>query len=219
MALDITPRDLVVPPGGGEKTASDMVIVMRNARLGGHFSIMEGEVRPRELLAFHTHANEDQHMYIIEGTLHFEVGGADGIRFTAGPGSHVLKPRGISHGFWNLGDTTARYVETSTQDGFENFVDGRADGLGSMVGAGTGELGMSFETRRALEVLEEFQLTGLAGANIQDPEELIRDPAFRKMMLEDETARELFLYLGGAKLREAVKGLLRKLPFGPGADR
>ena len=86
--------DLVVQPGQGEKTASDMVIIFRNAKLAGHFSIMEGEVRPKEILSFHTHANEDQHMYIINGELHFEVGGKDGIRFTAGAGSHVLKPRG-----------------------------------------------------------------------------------------------------------------------------
>ena len=66
-------NDLVIPRGGGEKTASDMKIIFRNSKLAGHFSIMEGEVRPGELLAFHTHANEDQHMYIINGELHFEV--------------------------------------------------------------------------------------------------------------------------------------------------
>ncbi len=208
------PADIVIRRGQGEKTASDMRIIARSARLDGCFSIMEGEVRPRELLAFHTHTNEDQHMYIIEGTLHFEVGGADGVRFTAGAGDHVLKPRGSSHGFWNLGDTPARYVETSTRDGFEHFVDSRAEGLGSMVGGGTGELGMSFETARALEVMREFELTGLAGANMEDPEELIRDPAFRQMLREDETTRELMLYIGGAKVKQAIRDLLGKLPFG-----
>jgi quercetin dioxygenase-like cupin family protein len=200
--------DLVIAPGCGESTASDMVIILRNARLGGHFSVMEGEVKPRELLAFHTHANEDQHMYIIEGELHFEVGGEEGIRFTAGAGCHVLKPRGISHGFWNLGETAARYVETSTQDGFERFVDGRQDGLGAMVGAATSDLGMSFETARALEVMKEFGLTGLAGANVSDPKELLADPNFRRMMREDETARELVLYLGGVKVKALIDGLL-----------
>lgn len=199
--------DLVVEPGKGEKTASDMHIIFRNSKLSGHFSIMEGEVRPNEMLSFHTHGNEDQHMYIINGELHFEVGGADGIRFNAGPGSHVLKPRGSSHGFWNLGKETVRYVETSTQDGFERFVDGRKDGLGAMVGSATSELGMSFETDRTLEVMKEFGLTGLAGANISSPKELITDPAFLKMMKEDKTARELFLYLGGAKLKELVDKL------------
>lgn len=200
-------EDLVVRPGQGEQTSADMVMIVRSAKLAGHFSIMEGEVRPRELLAFHTHANEDQHMYIIEGQLHFEVGGADGVRFTAGPGSHVLKPRGITHGFWNLGTQTARYVETSTQDGFERFVDSRTQGLGTMVDSGTSELGMSFQTERALEVMKEFELTGLAGANLPSAKELLRDPSFGALM-KDETNREFFLYLAGVKIKEVVKKLL-----------
>lgn len=200
-------EDLVIEPGQGEKTASDMVIVLRSGRLGGHFSVMEGEVRPGELLGFHTHANEDQHMFILSGELHFEVGGAEGIRFTAGAGCHVCKPRGNTHGFWNQGSETARYVETSTQDGFERFVDSRSEGLGAMVSGAAGELGMSFETDRSLQVLKEFGLTGLAGANISSPKELIKDPAFRKMMAEDSAARELMLYIGGQKLRQAVRGL------------
>ncbi|MEM9493755.1 MAG: cupin domain-containing protein, partial [Myxococcota bacterium] len=73
-------------PGEGEKTSSDMMMIFRSARLAGHFSIMQGEVRPGEILSFHSHSNEDQHMYIMSGELHFEVGGADGIRFTAGAG-------------------------------------------------------------------------------------------------------------------------------------
>ena len=208
MSLDIDPADLVVRPGEGEKTASEMVMVFRTNRLAGHFSIMEGEVRPKELLAFHTHQHEDQHMYIIEGELGFEIGGADGMRFTAGAGSHVLKPRGISHGFWNVGDTTARYVETSTEDGFERFIDGRREGLSSMVGNARDQLGMSFETQRALEVMKELHLTGLAGANLPEPQVLVKDPTFRRMMKESPEARELFVYLGGVKLKEAVTGLL-----------
>ena len=198
--------DLVVLPGAGEQTSADMVMIYRSAKLAGHFSIMEGEVRPRELLAFHTHANEDQHMYIMEGELHFEVGGADGIRFTAGAGCHVLKPRGISHGFWNLGTTTARYVETSTESGFEKFVDSRSEGLGSMVSSGQSELGMSFETERALEVMKEFGLTGLAGANLPPIKELVKDPAFKELM-QNEQSRDFFKYLAGVKLKEAVKGI------------
>ncbi len=207
MSLSLSPSDLVVNASNAEKTASDMVMVFRNDRLGGHFSIMEGEVRPRELLAFHTHTHEDQHMYIIEGELHFEVGGKDGIRFTAGAGDHVLKPRGSSHGFWNLGDTVARYIETSTEGGFERFVDGRKEGLGAMVGGATEDLGMSFETGRAMEVMKEFELTGLAGANL-DVKELLSDPSFHKMMRENPQAREFFLYMGGAKMKEAIRRLL-----------
>ncbi|MCB9744992.1 MAG: cupin domain-containing protein [Alphaproteobacteria bacterium] len=199
--------DFVIRKGQAEQTSADMVIVLRSERLSGHFSIMEGEVRPGELLGFHTHANEDQHMYIINGELHFEVGGAGGLRFTAGAGDHVFKPRGSSHGFWNLGDETVRYVETSTESGFEHFVDGRADGLGAMLGAATSELGMSFELERSLEVMKEFQLSGLAGANVSDPKELLADPSFRALLRENQTVRELVVYLGGAKVRDFLKKL------------
>ncbi|MCX4245385.1 cupin domain-containing protein [Paraliomyxa miuraensis] len=199
--------DLVIAPSQGEKTASDMVIIARTAKLSGHFSIMEGEVRPKEILSFHTHHNEDQHMYIISGELCFEVGGAGGIRFEARAGSHVLKPRGSSHGFWNLGTQTVRYIETSTEDGFERFVDSRQQGLGSMVGGATRELGMSFETDRTLEVMKEFGLTGLAGANLPPPRELLQDPAFREL-LHSEEGREFFLYMAGVKVKEAFARLL-----------
>ena len=204
---ELCASDLVVLPGQGEKTASDMHIIFRTEKLGGHFSIMEGEVRPNEILSFHTHANEDQHMYIINGELHFEINGADGIRFTAGPGSHVLKPRGTSHGFWNLGSETVHYVETSTQDGFEKFVDGRADGLGAMIEAATSDLGMTFETSRTLEVMKEFELTGLAGANMPSPKELLKNGDFLKLMKNNPEMREFFLYMGGAKLEELISKL------------
>ena len=202
---NLNANDLVVRPGQGEKTASDMLMIFRSAKLAGHFSIMLGEVRPKELLSFHTHTNEDQHMYIINGELQFEVGGKDGIRFTAGAGDNVLKPRGSSHGFWNLGDETVRYIETSTSDGFEKFVDSRSDGLGAMLSGATSELGMSFETQRSIEVMKEFGLTGLAGANLPPPNELVKDPAFREMMRTSPEARELFKYLGGVKLKDAIK--------------
>ena len=40
-----------------------------------------------------------------------EVGGEDGLRFTAPAGSHVLKPDGIEHASWNLGDEDVEYIE------------------------------------------------------------------------------------------------------------
>lgn len=211
MSTTYNVEDLRIQPQQQEQTASDMKIVARTEKLAGHFSVMEGEVRPNEILGFHTHANEDQHMYIIEGELHFEVGGAGGLRFTAKAGDHVLKPRGSSHGFWNLGKTTARYVETSTEEGFENFVDGRQEGLSSMISGATEELGMSFETARTLEVMKEFKLTGLAGANVSDPRELLQDPKFQEQLKNDETTRELFLYMGGTKIEGAVKEFFGRL--------
>ena len=198
---------LLVRPGQGEKTSADMVMIFRSRRLAGHFSIMEGEVRPNELLGFHTHANEDQHMVLLSGELQIEVGGAEGIRFTARAGDHVLKPRGITHGFWNMGSETARYVETSTQDGFERFIDARAEGLGHMLETASAELGMSFELERSVEVIREHGLTGMAGAKVDGLPQLLRDPAMRRTLRENPAAIELFFELGGARIRKALSAL------------
>ena len=76
-----------------------------------------------------------------------------------------------------------------------------------MVGQATEALGMSFETQRALEVMKEFSLTGLAGANLPPPHELLADPGFRMMIKTDPITREFFVHLGGVKLKEAISGL------------
>ena len=142
--------------------------------MGGDFSIMEGFVRPRELLAPHTHDHEDQAVFIIEGELEFEVGGREGLRFSAGPGSYVIKPRGVSHGFWNVGEVTVHYIELSGRDGFEKFVDARSEGVVAMLEEGE-EVGMSFQIERALQLMVEHRLTGLAGLNPPKLRELIKE--------------------------------------------
>lgn len=207
MSTTYRPEDLLVLPGQAEKTSSDLDIVFRTSRLDGKFSIMEGEVKPGELVSFHSHVNEDQHMFMIEGELHFEIGGKDGVRFTAGPGCHILKPRGSLHGFWNLGETTARYVETSTLDGFERFIDSRAGGVGAMMGNADDGLGIKFDLMRAMEVMREFDLTGLSGINAPAPHVLARDANFRHLIATDSEFREFALHLGGLKLKEIVSSM------------
>jgi len=116
-------KDLLKLPFEGEKTASDMVIKARTEDLAGDFSVMEGVIHPNELLAPHTHEHEAQLVYIITGELEFEVGGKDGLRFTAPAGSYVIKPRGVAHAFWNKTEVEARYMELSGKEHFQNFVD------------------------------------------------------------------------------------------------
>ncbi|MEM6929582.1 MAG: cupin domain-containing protein [Myxococcota bacterium] len=166
---DIDVQQLHIPAGTGETTASDMVIKARASVLGGDFSIMEGTVRPREMITPHTHEHEDQAVYIIEGELVFEIGGPVGVRFTAAAGDWVMKPRGISHGFWNLGESTVRYVELSGRNGFERFIDARRDGVVNMVRTADTELGMHTHTERIPALVRELGLTGLAGVNLPGP--------------------------------------------------
>ena len=169
MSAAPTVSQLVIGPGQGESTATDMVIKFRSGLLGGDFSIMHGEVRRGELLAPHTHHNEDQAVYILRGELEFEIGGRGGLRFSAGPGSWVLKPRGISHGFWNVGDVDVDYIELSGRDGFERFIDARQKGVVNLVRTGTTELNMEIHAERIPELMLKHGLKGLAGFNPEMP--------------------------------------------------
>ena len=45
----------------------------------------------------------------------------DDDEFTAGPGSWILKPRGLMHTFWNAGPEPARIIELLTPGEFETF--------------------------------------------------------------------------------------------------
>jgi len=111
----------VIRPGEGEKVDSGMVLKIRARDMDGYFSMMEGCLQPKQLLAPHTHLRETQAVYVIRGELEFEVGGEGGLRFTAGTGSYIIKPKGVEHSFWNASDEPVPYIELSTGQNFESF--------------------------------------------------------------------------------------------------
>lgn len=148
-------------PGEGESTASDMVIKARSEEMEGDFSVMEGVIYPNELLAPHTHEHEAQLVYIISGELEFEVGGEDGLHFTAPAGSYILKPKGIMHAFWNKKETEARYIELSGRSYFEGFVDSKSKGnIHAIMHAK--DHGMDTHMKDTIRLMKEHQLTGLS---------------------------------------------------------
>ncbi|HEY6398268.1 MAG TPA: cupin domain-containing protein, partial [Solirubrobacteraceae bacterium] len=68
----------------------------------------------------HTHENEDESWYVIEGELRFKLG-VDVHRAPAG--SFVLVPRGEPHCFQNVADAPARILVMFTPAGMERFFD------------------------------------------------------------------------------------------------
>lgn len=85
----------------------------------GRFSLVEHPLPPRALGApLHTHRNEDEYSYVLEGRLGVQLGGEE---FEATPGVLVFKPRGVPHTFWNAGDKPARLLELISPAGFENY--------------------------------------------------------------------------------------------------
>jgi quercetin dioxygenase-like cupin family protein len=92
-------------------------------QLGGTTSIHEGLLAPGELIPPHTHANEDQCLYVVSGTVHLQIGDQ---LIQAPAGSYVIKPRGLPHAIWNPASTPALALEITTPGGFETYYDDMA---------------------------------------------------------------------------------------------
>ncbi|NEO39365.1 MAG: cupin domain-containing protein [Moorea sp. SIOASIH] len=161
-------KDLLKKPGEGERTATDMIIMARSRDMGGDFSVMQGVINPGHLLSPHSHKFCDQLVYVISSELVFEIGGADGLRFTAPAGSYVQKPRGIVHAFWNSTDTPAHYIELSGQETFEGFVDSLKGGDRKGVANAERDWGMVFALDEIPRLIKDNNLTGLAMSETPD---------------------------------------------------
>ena len=93
-------------------------LIARASDTDGRFSVFEqatpsGWGPPR-----HVHANEDEIVYVLDGTYEFSLGDE---RRTVSAGGCAILPRGIVHGFRNVGDTTGRFVCVITPGGLEEF--------------------------------------------------------------------------------------------------
>jgi mannose-6-phosphate isomerase-like protein (cupin superfamily) len=86
---------------------------------GGLVAVAGHVVQPHQLGSpRHTHSREHEVSYVVEGTLGVELGGET---FEAGPGTTVLKPKGVPHAFWNPGDVELRFFEVFAPAGFEHY--------------------------------------------------------------------------------------------------
>lgn len=167
-------EDLLKLPGEGETTNSDMVIKARAAQMEGDFSVMEGVIKPQELLAPHTHEHEAQLVYVISGELEFEVGGKDGYTFRAPAGSYVLKPKGLMHAFWNKTNVEARYIEISGKPYFEGFVDSKSNGDVRALMNAKKDWGMKTHIKDSIRLIKKHNLNGLSMLKLQGVPQLLK---------------------------------------------
>ncbi len=79
-------------------------------------SIAEFVAQPGTFTPPHRHETTDEVSYIVAGEMGFMVAEEE---FVAGPGSYVVRPRGVPHAFWNLADTPCRFIDMYTPAGFE----------------------------------------------------------------------------------------------------
>jgi quercetin dioxygenase-like cupin family protein len=85
---------------------------------GGSFSLVEHPIEPGTLVPPHTHSREDEYSYVLEGEVGVKIGDEE---FLATAGDLIVKPRGVSHTFWNVGPRPARLLEIIAPAGFESY--------------------------------------------------------------------------------------------------
>ena len=89
-------RPIVVPPGAGARVGN-VEFLARTADTP-RFNVGIVEIAPGRELEAHVHADEDDSFYILEGELTFVFGDE---QVAAPPGTFVLVPPGVEHGFRN----------------------------------------------------------------------------------------------------------------------
>ena len=109
------PRAVVVPPGEGHRVGN-LAFLARSTDTP-RFNLAPITLQPqRDGPGAHTHAAEDDAFLILEGELTFNVEGKDVV---AGPGTFVLVPPGVEHGFANRGSAVVRMVNVHAPAGFD----------------------------------------------------------------------------------------------------
>jgi quercetin dioxygenase-like cupin family protein len=127
----------------GNPLGGQVMFKLRDAQSGGSLIAFETVVGPGEGPPLHTHANEDETLYVIEGQVRFRLG--DELE-TAPVGSFVFIPRGLPHTWQNHGDGPARMLIHFSPSGMERFFDSfaRLDAPGADAFATLGgEVGMA----------------------------------------------------------------------------
>ena len=115
------PRPVVVPPGQGHRIGNVEFLARTSESPRFNFAIIE--ITAGRVLEEHVHAGEDDAFYILDGELTFTFGDEEA---PAPPGTFVLVPPGVAHGFRNDGTTPVRMLNIHAPAGFDRRI-GLAD--------------------------------------------------------------------------------------------
>jgi mannose-6-phosphate isomerase-like protein (cupin superfamily) len=110
-------RPIVVPPGKGHRVGN-VEFLARSADTP-RFTFGMIEIAPGRELEAHVHDDEDDAFYIVEGEMTFTFGEE---LATASPGTFVLVPPGVEHGFRNDGATPVRMLNIHAPAGFDRRI-------------------------------------------------------------------------------------------------
>jgi mannose-6-phosphate isomerase-like protein (cupin superfamily) len=96
-----------------------VTVTFTPTQLGAPYSLIEWSAKAGSPSPpVHIHHKTDEGFYVLEGKFGFLV---DGLATHAGPGTHVLAPRGHPHTFWNSGPAPARCLIVLSPPGFEAY--------------------------------------------------------------------------------------------------
>jgi mannose-6-phosphate isomerase-like protein (cupin superfamily) len=111
------PRAVVVPPGQGHRVGNVEFLARTADTPRFTFGIIE--IAPGRVLEAHVHDGEDDAFYIVEGEMTFVIGDET---VPAPPGTFVLVPPGVEHGFRNDGATPVRMLNIHAPAGFDRRI-------------------------------------------------------------------------------------------------
>jgi mannose-6-phosphate isomerase-like protein (cupin superfamily) len=114
-------RPVVVPPGRGHRVGNVEFLARTADTPRFTFGIIE--IAPGRELEEHVHDDEDDAFYIVAGEMTFTLG--DEV-VAAPPGTFVLVPPGVVHGFRNDGAAPVRMLNIHAPAGFDRRI-GLAD--------------------------------------------------------------------------------------------
>ena len=112
---------IVVRPGEGHRMGN--VEFLARAADTPRFTFGIIDIPPGRVVDAHVHAQEDDAFYILGGELTFVFGDETA---TATPGTFVLAPPGLEHGFRNDGAIPVRMLNIHAPAGFDRRI-GLAD--------------------------------------------------------------------------------------------
>ena len=114
-------QPVVVLPDSGERlniAGSQTFHKIKSKDTNGVFSVMEFVTPPGKGVALHVHEREDELVYLLEGEIEVTLGNQ---KMKAIPGVMALLPRGIPHGFTNVGNKSSRLLDTILPGQFDNY--------------------------------------------------------------------------------------------------
>ena len=111
----------LLPLNNGETVSlesSNMTFRVTGEDTGGAYSVLEYLAAPGAGSPMHSHTNEVESFYILEGAMTFQLGNQ---KTRATPGTFVTIPVGLRHAFVNAESEPSRSLVILTPSGLEYF--------------------------------------------------------------------------------------------------